>query len=240
MVLLAALSCQAPVAVLSVRKADDSWSTLAHGLDAASGINDPVLYELIAASSEPVEIPHLVTAGADGRLVDAPYFLRWAYGLALRDESDSVVAVLAVLDRSFRKATRRDQRALAAIARQLQASLPSFAVTPGPTDPSPSEDAGAEVAPIRSLSRRSASMELHPAGSLFRRSAAPGSPFLLDGPKLLRTHEVAAVFHVTERTVISWARTGKLKSLRTIGGQLRFPRDAVAELLTSTQSTSRG
>lgn len=237
MVLLAALSCQAPVAVLAVPKADGSWSTLAHGLAPKSDLDDPALYEHIAASSEPVEVPDLPAIGAHEAVSGAPHFLRWAYGVALRDESEEVIAVLAVLDRSFRRVSKRDHRALAAIARQL---LTTFASTSGARAASPAAGDGAEIAPIRPISRRAAPMDLHPAGSLFRRSAAPGSPFLLDGPKLLRTHEVAAIFHVTERTVVKWARTGKLKSLRTIGGQLRFPRDGVAEMLAASQTSKSG
>ena len=37
---------------------------------------------------------------------------------------------------------------------------------------------------------------------------------------------------VTERTVINWAAAGKLPSLRTIGGHLRFRRDDVMRLLS--------
>jgi excisionase family DNA binding protein len=48
---------------------------------------------------------------------------------------------------------------------------------------------------------------------------------------LLRSQEVAEVFDVTERTVINWAAAGKLPSLRTIGGHLRFRREDVLRLL---------
>ena len=53
-----------------------------------------------------------------------------------------------------------------------------------------------------------------------------------DAPQLLRSHEVATIFDVTERTVINWAAAGKLPSLRTIGGHLRFRRDDVMRLLS--------
>jgi hypothetical protein len=42
---------------------------------------------------------------------------------------------------------------------------------------------------------------------------------------------VAVIFDVTERTVINGAAGGKLPSLRTIGGHLRFGRDGVMRLL---------
>ncbi len=60
-----------------------------------------------------------------------------------------------------------------------------------------------------------------------RSSASTG-----DAPQLLRSHEVATIFDVTERTVINWAAAGKLPSLRTIGGHLRFRRDDVMRLLS--------
>jgi len=52
-----------------------------------------------------------------------------------------------------------------------------------------------------------------------------------DGHTLLRSHEVAALFDVTERTVINWAASGKLACLRTVGGHLRFRSEDVMSLL---------
>jgi excisionase family DNA binding protein len=52
-----------------------------------------------------------------------------------------------------------------------------------------------------------------------------------EGQQLLRSHEVAVLFDVTERTVINWAAAGKLPSLRTIGGHLRFRSEDVHKLL---------
>jgi len=52
-----------------------------------------------------------------------------------------------------------------------------------------------------------------------------------DGASLLRSHEVAALFDVTERTVINWASSGKLACLRTVGGHLRFRSEDVMALL---------
>ena len=48
---------------------------------------------------------------------------------------------------------------------------------------------------------------------------------------MLRSHEVAALFDVTERTVINWAASGKLACLRTVGGHLRFRSEDVMSLL---------
>jgi excisionase family DNA binding protein len=42
-------------------------------------------------------------------------------------------------------------------------------------------------------------------------------------PVLLRTIEVARRFRVAPRTVQDWARNGKVPSIKTPGGQLRYP-----------------
>jgi excisionase family DNA binding protein len=52
------------------------------------------------------------------------------------------------------------------------------------------------------------------------------------GDELLRSHEVAVLFDVTDRTVINWAAAGKLPSIRTAGGHLRFRGEDVMALLT--------
>ena len=49
--------------------------------------------------------------------------------------------------------------------------------------------------------------------------------------RLLRTSEVAELFSVSSRTVREWARRGLLPSIRTPGGQHRFPERPVRELL---------
>ena len=55
---------------------------------------------------------------------------------------------------------------------------------------------------------------------------------------LLRSHEVAVLFDVTERTVINWAAAKKLPSLRTAGGHLRFRSEDVLALLAGRSSSS--
>jgi excisionase family DNA binding protein len=56
-----------------------------------------------------------------------------------------------------------------------------------------------------------------------------GSPGVVD--RLLRTHEVAVLFQVSERAVTDWAQRGRLPSVRTPGGHRRYPAGAVRELL---------
>jgi excisionase family DNA binding protein len=51
------------------------------------------------------------------------------------------------------------------------------------------------------------------------------------GDRLLRTHEVAVLFQVSERAVTDWAARGRLPSVRTPGGHRRYPSGAVRELL---------
>jgi excisionase family DNA binding protein len=50
---------------------------------------------------------------------------------------------------------------------------------------------------------------------------------------LLRSHEVALLFDVTGRTVVNWASSKKLASLRTAGGHLRFRSEDVLALLAA-------
>jgi excisionase family DNA binding protein len=49
--------------------------------------------------------------------------------------------------------------------------------------------------------------------------------------RLLRTSEVAELFSVSSRTVREWARRGLLPTIRTPGGQHRFPEGPVHALL---------
>jgi excisionase family DNA binding protein len=48
---------------------------------------------------------------------------------------------------------------------------------------------------------------------------------------LLKPHEVAQLLRVDPRTVSNWARNGKLRCIRTVGGHRRFPESDVRALL---------
>ncbi|MCU4183796.1 helix-turn-helix domain-containing protein [Acidiferrimicrobium sp. IK] len=144
--------------------------------------------------------------------------LRWAYGIALRDQDGAVIAVFSLVDRWLRQVTRREQRALTAAARQLTVQLLQVR-RPAPAAAPPAAPTG--WSGVRPLER--------PAGGGRRNLSLP------DGQQLLRSHEVAVLFDVTERTVINWAAAGKLPSLRTIGGHLRFRSEDVYSLLSSRQ-----
>ncbi|WP_446566379.1 BldC family transcriptional regulator [Trueperella abortisuis] len=47
--------------------------------------------------------------------------------------------------------------------------------------------------------------------------------------------EVAALFRVDPKTVARWADSGKLPSIRTLGGHRRFPRKEVLEKIQLPQ-----
>ena len=61
----------------------------------------------------------------------------------------------------------------------------------------------------------------------------PEVPHGLSG-RLLRTSDVASLFQVSERTVAEWARVGRIPSVRTPGGQRRYPAGHILHLLHET------
>jgi excisionase family DNA binding protein len=48
---------------------------------------------------------------------------------------------------------------------------------------------------------------------------------------LLTPSQVATMFHVDRKTVTRWANTGKLTSIRTLGGHRRYRENEVRALL---------
>lgn len=50
-------------------------------------------------------------------------------------------------------------------------------------------------------------------------------------PELLTPREVGAMFRVNPKTVSRWARSGKITSVRTVGGHRRFRRSEIETLL---------
>nr|WP_143591570.1 helix-turn-helix domain-containing protein [Thermoactinospora rubra] len=57
-------------------------------------------------------------------------------------------------------------------------------------------------------------------------------------PDLLTVGEVARIFRVSPKTVSHWAKTGRLRCLRTLGGHARFPREVVETFLARTDPAS--
>lgn len=225
LLLLAALSAQTTAAVLAVAQPGGRWSPLAHGLEQRDGLGDPLLWSAIASRQEPVEIGDLTQHPdlARSRFSASPLSLRWAYGMALRDQGGAVIGVVCLFDRGVRNVSRREQRTLAATARQLTAQLVQLR-RPAPL---------ASAAPVMGNPAWQALRPVDGRSTPSRRAAV-----LPDGQQLLRSHEVAVLFDVTERTVINWAAAGKLPSLRTIGGHLRFRSDDVYGLLSARQTGS--
>ena len=55
---------------------------------------------------------------------------------------------------------------------------------------------------------------------------------------LLTPAEVASLFRVDPKTVTRWAKSGKLTSMRTLGGHRRYKESEVKALLLKTTSNS--
>jgi excisionase family DNA binding protein len=56
-----------------------------------------------------------------------------------------------------------------------------------------------------------------------------------DTKELYTASEVATYFRVDRRTVVRWAKAGKIEALRTIGGHFRIPAHAVKKLRNDQQ-----
>ena len=55
----------------------------------------------------------------------------------------------------------------------------------------------------------------------------------------LLTHQVAAILHVSPKTVSRWAKEGKLPFLKTLGGHRRYPESKIRELAESLREPVR-
>ena len=59
-----------------------------------------------------------------------------------------------------------------------------------------------------------------------------------DHEVLLTPSEVASLFRVDPKTVTRWAKSGKLTSIRTLGGHRRYKESEVKALLLKTTNNS--
>ena len=59
-----------------------------------------------------------------------------------------------------------------------------------------------------------------------------------DHEVLLSPAEVASLFRVDPKTVTRWAKSGKLTSIRTLGGHRRYKESEVKALLIKTTTNS--
>jgi excisionase family DNA binding protein len=58
-----------------------------------------------------------------------------------------------------------------------------------------------------------------------------------NGQRLLTPAEVAALFRVDPKTVTRWAKSGKLSSIRTLGGHRRYWENEVRRLLEQSAAS---
>jgi excisionase family DNA binding protein len=65
--------------------------------------------------------------------------------------------------------------------------------------------------------------------------AAQPSTTATDTPGYLRTAEVAAILHVSPKTVSRWAKEGKLPFMKTLGGHRRYPAAKIRQLVDELQ-----
>ena len=201
LLLVGSTASRCPLALLTVAKGD-GWSTLAIGAE-REALEDPELFTIIAGRREPVEVtdPASNPALSNSRLARSSLGIRWLLAVPLLGPNGEVNAIFAVLDTEPRELTRRERQAMVAIGRLVNGALSSHRAT--------DQISGPAAVPER----------------------ANGTKQAPDGHSLLRSHEVAALFDVTERTVINWAASGKLACLRTVGGHLRFRSEDVMALL---------
>jgi excisionase family DNA binding protein len=201
LLLVGATAARCPLALLTVVNGD-GWSTLSFGAE-REALEDPELFDIIAGRREPVEVtdPGSNPALADSRLARSTLGIRWLLGVPLLGPSGEVNAIFAVLDTEPRELAPRQRASMVATGRLISGALSAHRAADNIAGP--------------------------PAVS----EHVNGSKQAADGHSLLRSHEVAALFDVTERTVINWAASGKLACLRTVGGHLRFRSEDVMSLL---------
>ena len=201
LLLVGSAAARAPLALVTVARAE-GWSTLAFGAE-REALEDPELFAIIAGRKGPVEVtePSINPALAHSRLARSNLGVRWLFAVPLLGAAGEVSAIFAVLDTELRELSRRERAAMVAIGRLVAGALSAHRAW---------DHLGPVPAPAE-----------HPSGT--RQAAAAHS--------LLRSREVAALFDVTERTVINWVASGKLACLRTVGGHLRFRNEDAMALL---------
>jgi excisionase family DNA binding protein len=201
LLLVGSTASRCPLALLTVMRGE-GWSTLSFGAE-RDALEDPELFSIIAGRREPVEVtdPGSNPALAHSRLARSNLGIRWLLAIPLLGPSGDVNAIFSVLDTEPRELSRRERAAMVAIGRLVSGALSAHRATDSLPGPP-------------GLSEHT-----------------PSTKQTADGHSLLRSHEVAALFDVTERTVINWAASGKLACLRTVGGHLRFRSEDVMSLL---------
>jgi excisionase family DNA binding protein len=54
---------------------------------------------------------------------------------------------------------------------------------------------------------------------------------VFDSEPLLTPAEVSQIFRVDPKTVTRWARSGRISSLKTLGGHRRYPKSEILQVL---------
>jgi excisionase family DNA binding protein len=67
-----------------------------------------------------------------------------------------------------------------------------------------------------------------------------GGPYAPDDDPILLPSEVAKMFRVDSKTVTRWAKSGKLRSIKTLGGHRRYLLSAVKEALAKASDEQAG
>jgi excisionase family DNA binding protein len=204
LLLVGSTVARAPLALLAVAKTD-GWSTLAFGAE-PEALEDPEVFSIIAGHKEPVEVtePSANPALAHSRLARSSLGIRWLLGVPLLGPAGEFHAIFAVLDTRPSGLSRRERAALVAVGRLIAGVLLAHR-------------ASEHLGPVPVPAEHANGGRQPPAAQWF-----------------LRTREVAALFDVSERTVINWAALGKLACVRSVGGHLRFRREDVMVLLEAT------
>jgi excisionase family DNA binding protein len=234
LLLLAALACHAPMALISVAQPDGQWSTLSYGGERRETLADVALFAAVADRRDPLELVDLARY-PDWRaspLAAGPQAVRYVHGIPLRGADGPALGVFCILDRRVRGLNRRERQAVVAVARQVTDQIVLWRRVTGPRPEPP---------PVhrRRSSDRGGGDRPGPDAALvdlvgLRRGRAGADQHLL------RSHEVAVLFDVTERTVINWAAARRLPSLRTAGGHLRFRSEDVLSLLARRSTSGTG
>jgi excisionase family DNA binding protein len=148
--------------------------------------------------------------------------------VALRSRQDATLGVFCVLDRRSRELARGEEQALQVIARQVAGQLALWRRSSG---------AGTVIPFNHPADRRRQPERPGPDAALVELLGLRRTDLAVD-QHMLRSHEVAVLFDVTERTITNWAASNKLPSWRTAGGHLRFRTEDVLNLLAKTSGTS--
>ncbi len=216
--LLAALAANVALVVFARPGPDGSWAVRWYG-QAKDPQLQTELFDRIASTSGPVETPGLLNA-VSGTHVTIPDWARWVLGVAVGD-GEELLGVLMFLDPWLRSSTHREDVTLQKAARRIVGVMASVPVEQPAPHVEPQIDLWADPKALR----RDRMVRTGTAG---RRRGHVEGPY----PHFLRTSDVAARFDVTERTVINWVAQGKVPSVRTAGGHLRYRPEDIDALIS--------